>query len=140
MSIRLLRVFLAWLTIACGAFAWARPPAPPPPPGVAPPPYGLPGNGTRVDSGKHLGRRVDHLPGNPEAVQFNRGAYAFHRGRFYRVTVDGYEGVLPPVGIRVGKLPPDARRVGRQADRTYVYDGVVYRRVVGGYQVVSVSR
>ncbi|MEM1142876.1 MAG: DUF6515 family protein [Pseudomonadota bacterium] len=141
MSAGMVRLVSICLTIAVAGAALARPPAPPPPPpGAAPPPQALPGTVTRSSPGGHVGRRVGRLPGNPQALRFNSTNYAYHRGRFYVVTESGYQGVYPPVGIRVDDLPDGAQRVGRQADKTYLHQGVYYRRVVGGYQVVSVPR
>ena len=70
----------------------------------------------------------------------NRRASAFHRGRFYLVSDEGYLGINPPLGLQVEKLPDGAERYGRQAARTYYYGGVFYKRVQGGYQVIAQPR
>lgn len=135
------RRLLVLLTTLMATFPVDAQPLPPTaaPPGARPPGAGqIPPTGAGVPA--HIGRRLNRLPGSASQLQHNRRAYAMHRGKFYLISDDGYVGVSPPLGIRVDSLPDGAQRFGRQSERTYYYDGVYYKRIQGGYEVVSQPR
>lgn len=72
------------------------------------------------------------------SVQFGGIPYRYQYGHFYRPFGAGFSIVMPPIGIRIGTLPPGYRRVMVGPSPYYYYNGIYYRGLPDQqYEVVN---
>ncbi len=86
----------------------------------------------------HHGVFVRTIPRNYVTIRYGRVPYYYGDGVFYRHVGISYIVSAPPIGFVVTSLP-DYQVVAINGDTYFVYNGVYYRQVPTGYEVVSES-
>lgn len=72
------------------------------------------------------------------SIQFGGIPYRYQYGYFYRPYGASFSLVMPPIGIRIGTLPPGYRRVMVGPSPYYYYNGTYYRGLPDQqYEVVA---
>lgn len=69
-------------------------------------------------------------------VVYNGINYQYDAGVYYQPADNGYRVIIPPPGVAVPSLPPDAVSLSVGDAGYFYYGGVFYVQGNGGYQVV----
>lgn len=70
------------------------------------------------------------------ALEFGEDTFVFHKGRFFEPSPDGLLGRSTPVGAVTRDFPPDAMSVWFRDSEYFESNGVFFREIAGGFQVV----
>jgi len=86
----------------------------------------------------HYGKVVKVLPAGHRAVHVGKVKYHYSHGVFYRPHRGTWVVVRPPIGAVVAGLATAAIVVTVSGTQYYLCDGIYYRKVPAGYEVVSI--
>lgn len=84
------------------------------------------------------GREVKVLPPGHRVVRGGKMNYHYANGYYYRPRGSHWVSVRPPLGIVVAALTAAAVLVSVSGVQYYLSEGVYYRKIPAGYEVVSV--
>ena len=82
-------------------------------------------------------RTIAALPNGYSSIVYRRLNYFYHMGLFYNLMGGMYTLINPPIGIRIGLLPPNHRRIIMGGRPCFYYAGNYFKQVENNYETIE---